>query len=160
MKVTYNWLKEFVDIKISPEELAEKLTNAGMEVEEIEYQNKHLHDVVVGKILEIKKHPNAEKLDVCKVDIGHTTVQIITSAKNIRVGDYVPVALDGADLVNGIKIKKSNLRGELSEGMFCSGEELGITEDYYKGASVYGRLPYGFLRRSTFRWWPCCPDCC
>lgn len=140
MKVTYNWLKEFVNIDISPEELAEKLTNAGMEVEEIDYQNKHLHDVVVGKILSINKHPNAEKLDVCKVDIGSREVQIITSAKNIRVDDLVPVALDGADLVNGIKIKASNLRGEVSEGMFCSGEELGITEDYYKGAGVFGIL--------------------
>lgn len=140
MKVTLNWLKEFVNINITPEELAEKLTNAGMEVEEIEYQNKHLHDVYVCKILSIQKHPNAEKLDICQVDLGDKKVQIITAAKNIRVGDYVPVALDGADLVNGIKIKKSNLRGELSEGMFCSGEELGITDDYYKGAGVYGIL--------------------
>ncbi len=138
MKVTLNWLKEFVNIDISPEELAEKLTNAGMEVEEISYQNKHLHDVFVCKILSIQKHPNAEKLDICKVDLGQRTLQIITAAKNIRVGDYVPVALEGADLANGIKIKKSNLRGEISEGMFCSGEELGITDDYYRGAETYG----------------------
>lgn len=140
MKVTLNWLKEFVKIDISPEELADKLTNAGLEVEEIEYQNKHLHDVYVCKILSIQKHPNAEKLDVCQVDLGDRKLQIITAAKNIREGDYVPVALDGADLVNGVKIKKSNLRGEVSEGMFCSGEELGITEDYYKGANIYGIL--------------------
>lgn len=140
MKVTLNWLKEFVKIDISPEELADKLTNAGFEVEEIEYQNKHLHDVYVCKILSIKKHPNAEKLDICQVDLGDKQLQIITAAKNIREGDYVPVALDGADLVNGVKIKKSNLRGEISEGMFCSGEELGITEDYYKGANVFGIL--------------------
>ena len=140
MKVTLNWLKEFVNINISPEELAEKLTNAGMEVEEISYQNEHLHDVYVCKILSIQKHPNAEKLDVCKVDLGDRTLQIITAAKNIRVGDYVPVALEGADLVNGVKIKKSNLRGEVSEGMFCSGEELGITDDYYRGAETYGIL--------------------
>lgn len=140
MKVTYNWLKEFVDIKVSPEELADKLTNVGMEVEEIVYQNKHLHDVHVGKILEIKHHPNADKLDVCQVDVGFRKVQIITSAKNIKEGDLVPVALDGADLVNGVKIKQSTLRGELSQGMFCSGEEIGITEDYYTGAGVNGIL--------------------
>ena len=140
MKVTYNWLKEFVDIDISAEELADKLTNAGFEVDEIEYQNKFLHDVFVGEIKSIGKHPNAEKLDVCKVDLGYKEVQIITSAKNIRVGDLVPVALDGAELVGGLKIKKSNLRGELSEGMFCGGDEIGVTEDYYKGAGVYGIL--------------------
>ena len=82
MKVTYNWLKEMVDINVSPEELAEKLTSAGMEVEEIIYQNEHLHHVVVGKILKIEKHPQADRLVVCQVDVGNEVVQIITAVAN------------------------------------------------------------------------------
>ena len=128
MKVTYGWIKDFVDIDLPPEELAQKLTNAGMEVEEIIYLNEHLHDVVVGKITKIEKHPNADKLQVCQVDIGDKNVQIITAATNIFEGAVVPVSLPGADLANGVKIEKSKLRGIDSEGMFCSGEELGIND--------------------------------
>ena len=140
MLVTYNWLKEFVDINISAEELAEKLTKIGMEVEEVVYQDTYLKHVVVGKINKISQHPNAEKLTICSVNIGEKDVQIITAAKNIAEGDFVPVSLPGANLANGIKIEKSMLRGEPSDGMFCSGEELGITDEYYKGASFNGIL--------------------
>ncbi len=141
MKITYNWLKEMVDINISPEELAKKLTDAGMEVEEICYQNKHLHHVVVGKIIKIEKHPEADRLVVCKVDIGNGVVtQIITAATNVFEGAVVPVSLEGADLVNGIKISKTKMRGVESFGMFCSGEELGIDENYFEGAGVNGIL--------------------
>ena len=127
MKVTLKWLKDFIDIDLSPEELAEKLTNSGNEVEEIIYQDRYLKNVVVGKILEIEKHPNADKLVVCKVDIGEIT-QIVTAATNIKVGDKVPVSLPGANLANGIHIEKSKLRGVESIGMFCSIEELGVTD--------------------------------
>jgi len=140
MKVTYNWLKEFAEINIPAEELADKLTKCGMEVEEISYQNEHLHDVVVGKILKIEKHPQADKLVVCQVDIKEKVVQIITAATNVFEGAVVPVSLPGADLCNGVKIEKSKLRGVDSEGMFCSGEELGIDENYYEGAGVNGIL--------------------
>ena len=121
MKVSYNWLKEMVDIDVSPEQLAKKLTSAGMEVEEIIYQNKHLHHVVVGKILKIEKHPQADRLVVCQVDIGKEIVQIITAATNVFEGAIVPVSLEGADLVNGIKISKTKMRGVDSFGMFCYG---------------------------------------
>lgn len=127
MKVTLKWLKDFVDIDISAEELADKLTNSGNEVEEIIYQDKYLKNVVVGKILEIEKHPNADKLVVCQVDIGRP-IQIVTAAKNIKVGDKVPVSLAGANLANGIHIENSKLRGVDSMGMFCSIEELGVTD--------------------------------
>lgn len=140
MKVTYNWLKEYADINVSAEELADKLTKCGMEVEEISYQNEHLHDVVTGKILKIEKHPQADKLVVCQVDIKNKTVQIVTAATNVFEGAIVPVSLPGADLCNGIKIEKSKLRGVESEGMFCSGEELGIDENYFEGAGVNGIL--------------------
>ena len=140
MKVTYNWLKEMVDINVSPEELAKKLTSAGFEVEEIIYQNEHLHHVVVGKILKIERHPQADRLVVCQVDIGSEITQIITAATNVFEGAHVPVSLEGADLCNGIKISKTKMRGVESNGMFCSGEELGIDENYFEGAGVNGIL--------------------
>ena len=140
MKVTYNWLREFVDVNASPEDIANRLTSAGMEVEEIIYQNAHLHDVVVGRILKIEKHPQADKLVVCQVDIGKEITQIITAATNVFEGAIVPVSLPGADLVNGIKIQKAKMRGVESCGMFCSGEELGIDENYFEGAGVNGIL--------------------
>ena len=140
MKVTYKWIKDFVDVNATPEDIANRLTDAGMEVEEIIYQNEHLHDVVVGKILKIEKHPQADKLVVCQVDIGKEITQIITAATNVFEGAVVPVSLPGADLVNGIKIQKTKMRGVESCGMFCSGEELGIDENYYEGAGVNGIL--------------------
>ncbi len=141
MKVTYNWLKDMVDIDIAPELLAEKLTAAGMEVEEVIYQNEHLHHVVVGRIIKIEKHPEADRLVVCRVDIGGGVVtQIITAATNVFEGAVVPVSLEGADLVNGVKIQKTKMRGVESCGMFCSGQELGSDENYFEGAGVDGIL--------------------
>lgn len=140
MKVSLNWLKDFVDIDVSAEELAAKLTTSGFEVEEVVYMNEHLHDVYVGRITKIEKHPEADRLVVCQVDVGEKQVQIITSATNVFEGAVVPVSLDGADLANGVKIKPTNFRGVKSDGMFCSGEELGIDENYFEGAGVNGIL--------------------
>ncbi len=141
MKISYDWLKDFVDLKgISAEEVAKRLTTSGFEVEDVIYMNKHLHDVYVGKIVKIEKHPSADRLVVCKVDVGFKTVQIITSATNVFEGAVVPVALDGADLCNGVQIKPTNFRGVPSDGMFCSGEEIGIDENYFEGAGVNGIL--------------------
>lgn len=140
MKVTYNWIKELTGVMAPAEDIAKRLTSAGMEVEEIIYQNEHLHDVVVGKILKIEKHPEADRLVVCQVSIGQEIVQIITAATNVFEGALVPVSLPGADLVNGVKIQKAKMRGVESCGMFCSGEELGIDENYFEGAGVNGIL--------------------
>ena len=140
MKISYNFLKDFVDINVSPEELAEKLSTSGFEVEEVVYQNEHLHDVYVGKITKMEKHKEADKLQVCTVDVGNKVVQIITSATNVFEGAVVPVSLEGADLCNGVKIKPTNFRGVESDGMFCSGEELGIDENYIEGGGVNGIL--------------------
>lgn len=140
MKVSYNWLKDFVDIDIPVSELCEKLSTSGFEVEEYSFQNEHLHDVYVGKITKIEKHKEADRLQVCQVDVGEKSVQIITSATNVFEGAVVPVALEGADLVNGVKIKPTNFRGVKSDGMFCSGEELGIDENYIEGGGVNGIL--------------------
>lgn len=128
MKVTLNWLKDFIDIDETPEKIAELLTNSGNEVEEIIYQDRFLKNVVVGKILRIEKHPNADKLVVCQVDIGEKVTQIVTAATNVREGHIVPVSLPGANLANGIHIENGKLRGVDSFGMFCSIEELGVTD--------------------------------
>lgn len=152
MKISLNWLNDYIDlsqIKVpngdgSKKELAkyiaDKLTGVGFEVEEIIDLGYNLEHVVVGKIETITKHPEADRLFVCQVNIGEKNVQIITSATNISEGDLVPVSLEGAHLANGINIKASKMRGVMSEGMFCSGEELGITDNLYEGASIHGIL--------------------
>lgn len=129
MLVPVKWLKEYVDIDIDSKELADKLTMSGSHVDSIESVDKGIEKVVVGKILNIEKHPNADKLVITTVDVGEERLQIVTGATNIKVGDYVPVALVGAKLPGGMKIKKSKLRGIESYGMLCSAEELGIDED-------------------------------
>ncbi|WP_427338419.1 phenylalanine--tRNA ligase subunit beta [Caloranaerobacter sp. DY30410] len=129
MLVPVKWLKEYVDIDIDSKELADKLTMSGSHVDSIESVDKGVEKVVVGKILNIEKHPNADKLVITTIDVGEEKLQIVTGATNIKVGDYVPVALIGAKLPNGLKIKKSKLRGIESYGMLCSAEELGIDED-------------------------------
>ena len=144
MIAPFSWLKDYVDIDISAEQLQEKLFSCGFEVEELTYLGKDVTNVVVGKILSTEKHPDADRLTVCKVDCGeHGVKQICTAATNVFAGAKVPCALDGATVLHegGVqKIKNGKLRGVLSEGMMCSGEELGITDDYYEGAEVNGIL--------------------
>ena len=138
MLVPLKWLKDYVDIDISTKELANKLTMTGTKVEAIEDIGKDIQNVVVGKILSVDSHPNADKLVICKVDVGNDVIQIVTGAPNVQAGQLVPVALHGALLPGGIKIKTGKLRGELSQGMLCSGEELGLTDADYPGAEVDG----------------------
>ncbi len=141
MKVPFSWLKDYVEIDCSAEELEAKLFSCGFEVEEVVRFGEKIDKIVTCKILKIEKHPNADKLSVCTVDAGkYGILQIITAATNVFEGAIVPVALDGSTLFNGDKIKKGKLRGLESNGMFCSGEELGINDDWYEGASVYGIL--------------------
>ena len=141
MKLPLSWLKDYVDVDVTPEVLEEKLFSCGFEVEETIYVGKNIDKIVVCRIEKIEKHPNADKLNVCQIDAGKWgKLQIVTSAKNISEGDLVPVALDGATLANGERIFNGELRGVKSNGMFCSGEELGITDDFYDGASVNGIL--------------------
>ncbi|MGN1096435.1 MAG: phenylalanine--tRNA ligase subunit beta [Christensenellales bacterium] len=135
MLAPISWLKDFVDIDCTPDVLSDKLVGIGFEVEEIIYQNKQATNVVVCKILSVDKHPNADKLSVCNVGIGDKNLQIVTNAK-MTVGELVPVALDGAVLFDGTVIKAGELRGVKSDGMFCGGAELGLTNDDYEGASA------------------------
>lgn len=141
MKAPLSWLKDYVDIDCSAEQLKDKLFSCGFEVEDMVYVAKHINKIVTCKILKIEKHPNADKLSVTQVDAGkYGKLQIITAATNIFEGAIVPVALDGSTLANGEQIFNGELRGLPSYGMFCSGEELGITDDWYDGASVHGIL--------------------
>ncbi|MFM7405953.1 MAG: phenylalanine--tRNA ligase subunit beta [Cuspidothrix sp.] len=131
MRISLNWLKELVEIKLTPEELAETLTMAGFEVEDIEDRRTWADGVVVGKVLERQPHPNADKLSVCTVDIGAAeTVNIVCGAANVRGDIYVPVATTGTYLPNiDLKIKPAKLRGVPSNGMICSLKELGLPTD-------------------------------
>ncbi|MFH7030285.1 MAG: phenylalanine--tRNA ligase subunit beta [Heteroscytonema crispum UTEX LB 1556] len=131
MRISLNWLRELVEIKLSPEELAETLTMAGFEVEDIEDRRTWANGVVVGRVVVCQPHPNADKLSVCQVDIGTgETLNIVCGAANVRADIYVPVATTGTYLPNiDLKIKPAKLRGVPSQGMICSLKELGLPTD-------------------------------
>ncbi|MBE5741702.1 MAG: phenylalanine--tRNA ligase subunit beta [Clostridiales bacterium] len=143
MLAPLSWLKDFVDIDVTVEELEKKLFDSGFEVEQIIPYGDKLDKVVTCKIFKIEQHPNAEKLRICQVDAGkYGKLQIITNAQNVKEGDIVPVAVDGATLATGDRIFNGKLRGEPSYGMFCGGEEIGITDAFYEGASFDGVLVF------------------
>ncbi|WAA10200.1 phenylalanine--tRNA ligase subunit beta [Fervidibacillus albus] len=128
MLVSYKWLQSYVDLEgITPEELANQLTKSGIEVDGIERPSERLKNFVVGHVLEKEKHPNADKLNRCLVHIGEEEpVQIICGAPNVAAGQKVVVAKPGARLPGNVKIKRSKIRGEVSNGMICSLQELGL----------------------------------
>lgn len=139
MRVSYKWLQEYVEIPVSPSELAERLTAVGLTVEGYEDLGAEVEKVYTGKITRIESHPNADKLVICSVDIGGPeNLQIVTGATNIKENDVVPVAVEGARLAGGIKIKKTKLRGVESRGMLCSGEELGLDPENMPEDQAHG----------------------
>ncbi|MDY3827894.1 MAG: phenylalanine--tRNA ligase subunit beta [Clostridium sp.] len=129
MKVPYNWIKDYVDVNVSPKELGDILTLTGSQLEEVIIQGDNIKNVVVCQINKIEKHPDADRLSVCQVNIGSEEIQIVTAATNMKENDKVPVALHKAILADGTEIKKGKMRGQVSNGMFCSEEELGIAGD-------------------------------
>src|SRR5438132_8962426 len=130
MKFSVNWLREFVDLPNKPEEIADLLTRAGVETENIETRGAKIDNVIVSQITASSRHPNADRLTVCEVDdASGTKRQIVCGATNYKVGDKVALALPGAKLPNGTEIRKSKLRGVESEGMLCSPIELGLGDD-------------------------------
>lgn len=144
MYVSYKWLADYVDLSgITPDELAEKITRSGIEVEGVEVLNEGMKGVVVGHVVEKEQHPDADKLNKCQVDLGNgEVVQIICGAKNVDKGQKVAVATVGAVLPGNFKIKKAKLRGEASNGMICSLQELGIesklvAKEYSEGIFVF-----------------------
>ena len=154
MKAPFSWLKDYVDIDITAQELADKLFSCGFEVEELAYLGAKINRVVVGEVKALTPHPDSDHMQICVVDCGEYghDLQIVTGAPNVYVGMKTPCALDGSTVVesnpqmleknpDGIKkIKKGKLRGVESFGMLCSGEELGINDDFYPGAEVNGLL--------------------
>ncbi|MZP30850.1 phenylalanine--tRNA ligase subunit beta [Heliobacterium undosum] len=128
MRVSIDWLGDYVTAGLEAAELGEKMTRSGIAVENVLRREKGLNKVVVGKIVEMTKHPEADRLWICSVDTGEGSRTIVTGAQNVRVGQKVPVALPGALLPNGVKIEESVLRGIPSSGMLCSAEELGLEE--------------------------------
>ncbi|NBC65261.1 MAG: phenylalanine--tRNA ligase subunit beta [Bacteroidetes bacterium] len=136
MKISYNWLKQYLDFDLTPEETDEKLTLLGLEVEETETFGSDFEHFVVGEVKEVRAHPNADKLVLCDVDLGSETVQIACGAPNVAAHQKVPVAKVGATIPVPMKdgsyltIKKAKLRGETSNGMICSESELGLSDDH------------------------------
>ncbi len=138
MNISMKWLQKYVDIDMDIDAYCDAMTMSGTKVETYERLGQEISGVVVGKILSIDSHPDADKLVVTQVDVGSENIQIVTGANNISVGDYVPVALPGAELAEGLKIKKGKLRGIESNGMMCSVEELGLSRDDFTEAPEHG----------------------
>ena len=138
MIAPYKWLKDYIDTDLGPDELAQKLIATGAAVDGYSELGADIKKVVVGKITSLEKHPDADKLSVCEVDIGIESLQIVCGANNIFEGALVPVAEIGACLPGDFVIKKGKLRGVFSFGMLCSGSELGLTDADYPGADVDG----------------------
>ena len=142
MLVSYNWLKQYTNVEDNANALAEKITRGGIEVEGVEYLAEGISNVVVGYVVSKEKHPDAEKLNVCQVNVGEEeNLQIVCGAPNVDAGQYVIVAKVGAKLP-GIKIKKAKLRGVESQGMICSLAELGLSKsvvpkNYQEGIYVF-----------------------
>ncbi|MDD2886575.1 MAG: phenylalanine--tRNA ligase subunit beta [Aliarcobacter sp.] len=128
MIITRTWLEEFIDIsRISTDEICKTLNSIGLEVDSVE-KISIVPKVVIGKVLEKEKHPDADKLNICQVDLGTQTVQIVCGAKNVDAGQFVPVATVGCDMGNNFIIKEAKLRGVESNGMICSATELGLSK--------------------------------
>ena len=129
MNISMKWLRDYVDIgDVSLKEFSSAMTMSGSKVECFETEGHNIDRVVVGQVKELVRHPDADKLWVCQIDVGEETVQIVTGAQNLTVGDYIPVALDNSTLPDK-KIKKGKLRGVESAGMLCSFSELGLTQN-------------------------------
>ena len=146
MKVSLQWIKTYIELDLSNQEISDKLTQLGLEATYTD-NTKSFTDVLLGKVLECKSHPNADKLSICTVDVGHdSTYEIVCGAPNITSNIHVAVAMIGAELNNGeFKIKKTKIRGILSNGMICSGRELAYNDDHdgiliIKSKKCYGQL--------------------
>ena len=128
MLIPISWLKEFVDVNVDINELSERLTMSGSNVEGVEYLGKDLKNIVIGQLEKVETLPDADTLLIVDVNTGSETIQVVTGATNIKEGDKVPVALHGSTIAGGKKIRSSKLRGVKSAGMLCSAEELGLDD--------------------------------
>ena len=138
MRVPLSWLREYVDVDLAPRQLADELTMRGMEVSAIEVAGADWTGVVVGRVIDVRRHPNADTLWLATVDAGDGATEIVCGAQNLEVGQLVPVALPGAVLPGDRRIERSKIRGVVSNGMLCSAVELGLGSDA-DGIHVLGR---------------------
>ena len=143
MKASLQWLKEYVPIDVKPEELGHLLTMAGLEIEGMESVGDGFEQVIVARILEVRPHPNADRLSLCMVDTGKGAIQVVCGAPNVKAGLFSPLALPGARLPGGGVIKKGRIRGEMSEGMLLAEDELGLTGDHSGIMILPGALSSG-----------------
>ena len=150
MKVSLNWLKDYVDIEMSPDELGNLLTMAGLEVEGIEPAGQSLNDIVVAKVIDVGPHQKADRLSLCRVDTGREIVQIVCGAPNLKEGSMVPLALPGTKLPDGTIVKESRIRGEISKGMLLAEDEMGLTDDHTGIMILPPDLSTGELLPSVF----------
>jgi phenylalanyl-tRNA synthetase beta chain len=130
MRVSVNWLEDYVNIDVSPHDLAERLTMAGLEVEALDPVGHSIQDIVAARILSVTRHPDADRLFLCRVDAGDGEVPVVCGAPNLEEGTLVPMALPGAKLPGGMTVKESRIRGELSRGMLLAEDEMGLTDDH------------------------------
>ena len=138
MKISLNWLKEYIHTDLTPVEISEILTNLGLEVEKIdsfESIKGGLNGVIAGKVIKCEKHPNADRLKLTSIDLGHNQIlEIVCGAPNIKLGQIVPVATVGSKIYTNdgteIKIKKSKIRGVVSNGMVCAEDEIGLGDSH------------------------------
>ena len=129
MNLSRKWLDEFVTVTADDRTFAEEMTLSGSKVEVTEVQGSDIENVVVGRVVSMKRHENSDHMFVCMVDVGaEEAIQIVTGAQNVTEGALVPVALDGAKLPGGVEIHSGQLRGVLSDGMLCSFKELGLDQ--------------------------------
>ena len=144
MKITLSWLRDYVEVDSTPEELVHRLTMAGLEAESVEDLGGRLSDIVVGRVLERRPHPNADRLSLCVVDLGRAEpVQIVCGGPNVDAGQIVPVVLPGGSLPDGTRIGRVEVRGVASEGMICSEAELGLGEEDRGILVLPGDCPVG-----------------
>lgn len=155
MRVPLSWLREYVDVQLTPEQLAERLTLLGMEVRSVETWGSDWDHVVVGELLAVERHPRADRLSLTRVDVGSgAPLEIVCGATNIAPGQRVPVALPGAVLPGNRRIERTEKMGVVSNGMLCSGDELHLTGDA-DGILILAATP-----ASGCRWRTCTGTSC
>ena len=139
MLLSRKWLNEFVPVQADDRTFAEDMTLSGSKVEITEVEGQEISNVVVGRVVDIKRHENSDHMWICQVDVGEEApVQIVTGAQNVSQGDLVPVAKDNSTLPGGVHITKGKLRGVESNGMLCSYKELGMTDNDWPYSVVDG----------------------
>ena len=150
MLVSYLWLNELVDFDLTPEKLAATLTDLGLETSFYSDRRGWYDGLVIGKVNNVVKHPNADRLSVCEVDTNDRVRKIVCGAPNVEKGQLVVVALPGTTLPNGMKVGKRKVRGEVSDGMVCSESELGLSDDHEGIMILEGTLKIGISFEEAF----------